>query len=164
MELEFKAWLCICEHEYLKLVNVTLFEQIIDHNLIYDHDSFGCQELINSGILLINLAVLKLFIDDRNSFSIEEWKRLGLQQNSSHAPNDEEKVISQYNEEVKTDSLYMTSNTTPEVSLNEIQGTSITGTNTLISEELAFMNLMANEREEIFSESKIPEFERKDRI
>ena len=54
----------------------------------------------------------------------------------------------------------MTSNTTPEVSLNEIQGTSITGTNTLISEELAFMNLMANEREEIFSESQIPEFER----
>ena len=30
MELEFKAWLCICEHEYLKLVNATLFEQIID--------------------------------------------------------------------------------------------------------------------------------------
>ena len=58
----------------------------------------------------------------------------------------------------------MTSNTTPEVSLNEIQGTSITGTNTLISEELAFMNLMANEREEIFSESQIPEFERKDRM
>ena len=44
MALEFKAWLCICEHEYLKLVNVILFEQIIDHNLIYDHDSFGCQE------------------------------------------------------------------------------------------------------------------------
>ena len=54
MELEFKAWLCICEHEYLKLVNVTLFEKIIDHNLIYDHDSFDCQELINSGILIIN--------------------------------------------------------------------------------------------------------------
>ena len=70
---------------------------------------------------MINLAVLKFFIDDRNSFSIEEWKSLGLQQNSSHAPNDEEKVISQNNEEVKTDSLYMTLNTTPEVSLNEIQ-------------------------------------------
>ena len=59
----------------------------------------------------------------------------------------------------------MTSNTTPEVSLNEIQDTSInTGTNTLISEELPLMNLMANEREEIFSESQIPEFERKDRM
>ena len=46
MKLEFKAWLCICEHEYLKLVNVTLFEKIIDHNLIYDHDSFVCQEFI----------------------------------------------------------------------------------------------------------------------
>ena len=60
-------------------MNVTLFEQIIDHNLIkYNHDLFGCEELINSGILLINLAVLKLFIDDRNSSSIEELKRLGL--------------------------------------------------------------------------------------
>ena len=57
MELEFKSWLCICEHEYLKLVNVTLFEKIIDHNLINDHDLFVCQQLINSGILLINLAV-----------------------------------------------------------------------------------------------------------
>ena len=67
MELEFKAWLCICEHEYLKLVNVTLFEKMIDHNLIYNHDPFACQELINSGILMINLTVLRLFIDGRNS-------------------------------------------------------------------------------------------------
>ena len=43
LELEFKAWLCICEHEYLKLSNVTLFEKLIDHNLIYDHDSFVIQ-------------------------------------------------------------------------------------------------------------------------
>ena len=27
MDLEFKLWLCICEHEYLKLVNITLFEK-----------------------------------------------------------------------------------------------------------------------------------------
>ena len=69
MELEFKTWLCICEHEYLKLLNVTLFEKMIDHNLIYDHDSFVIQEIINSGMLMIILAILKLFIDDRNSFS-----------------------------------------------------------------------------------------------
>ena len=93
MELEFKSWLCIHEHEYFNLLKATLFEKIADHSLIYDHDLFVCQELINSEILLINLAVLKLFIEDINSFSIEEWKRLGLQQNSSHALNDEEKVI-----------------------------------------------------------------------
>ena len=29
MELEFKSWLCICEHEYLKLVKVTLFGKVI---------------------------------------------------------------------------------------------------------------------------------------
>ena len=65
LELEFKAWLCICEHEYLKLLNVTLFEKLIDHNLIYDHDSFIIQEIINSGMLMIILAILKLFIDDK---------------------------------------------------------------------------------------------------
>ena len=69
---------CNCEHEYLKLVKVTLFENLIDHNLIYDHDKFGCQELINSGMLLINLDILKSYINDRNSFTIEERKNLGL--------------------------------------------------------------------------------------
>ena len=110
-------------------MNVTLFEKIIDHNLSYDHDSFVCQELINSEILLIKLAVLKLFINDRNSFSIEEWKR--LHQTPSHATAMEESVISQYKEEVKTDSLYMTSITTPEVQQIEIRDTLNTGTNTL---------------------------------
>ena len=57
---------------------ITLFEKVIDHNLIYDHDLFGCQEVINSGMLLINLAILKLFVDDRNSFTIEERKNLDL--------------------------------------------------------------------------------------
>ena len=80
MDLEFKSWLCICEHEYLKLVKVTLFEKVIEHNLIYDHNIFVCQELICSGMLRINLAILKLFIDDRNSFTIEERKNLGLYQ------------------------------------------------------------------------------------
>ena len=78
MELEFKIWLWNCEHEYLKLVNVTLFESMIDYNLIYDHDKFGCQELINSGMLLINLDIMKSFINDRKSFTIEERKNLGL--------------------------------------------------------------------------------------
>jgi len=75
MELEFRSWLCICEHEFLKLLHVSLFEKLIDHNLIYDHDSIVCQELINSGILNINLAVFKLFIGDRNSFSIEKREK-----------------------------------------------------------------------------------------
>ena len=84
MELEFKFWLCFCEHEYLKLVNVVLFETLIDHNVIYDHNKFGCQELINSGMLLINLDILKSYINDRNSFTIEERKNLGL--NKEFAP------------------------------------------------------------------------------
>ena len=106
MELEFKAWLCICEHEYLKLVNVTLFEKLIDHNLIYNHDTFAIQEIINSGLLLIILSVLKLFIDDRNSFSTEQWT--SLHQTKSQPLQMEKTIISQINEEVKTNALDMT--------------------------------------------------------
>ena len=65
---------------------------------------------------------------------------------------------------MKTDPLYVTSNTTPEVLLNEIQGTPNIGTNILISTELPSMNLLTNEREEIFSDIQVPEFERKDRM
>ena len=57
---------------------------MIDHNVIYDHNKFGCQELINSGMLLINLDILKSYINDRNSFTIEERKNLGL--NKEFAP------------------------------------------------------------------------------
>ena len=60
---------------------------------------------------MISLTVLKLFIDDRNSFSIEKWKR--LHQTKSQPIPMEESVISQTNEEVKTDSLHMTLITTP---------------------------------------------------
>ena len=80
MELEFKFWLCNCEHEYLKLVKVILFENLIDQDLIYDHNEFGCQELINLGMLLINLDIMKSFINDRNSFTIEEKKKSWFKQ------------------------------------------------------------------------------------
>ena len=90
---------------------MTLLEIIIDHNLIHDHDSFACREIINSGILMIILTVLKLFIDDRNSFSVEKWNK--LHQTKSQPIPMEESVLSQTNEEVKTDSLHMTSITTP---------------------------------------------------
>ena len=93
MKLEFKFWLCNCEHEYLKLVNLTLFESMIDHNLIYDHDKFGCQELINSGMLLINLDIMKFFINDKNSFTIEERKNLGLNKKIISTSNETQKPV-----------------------------------------------------------------------
>ena len=111
MDLECKSWLCICEHEYLKLVKVTLFEKVINHNLIYDHNLFICQELINSRILMIILAILKLFINDRNSFTIEERKNIGLYQNANLNLN-EHQIISQHNEKVETDSLDMITDNT----------------------------------------------------
>ena len=128
MELEFISRLCICEHEYLKLVIVILFEKISDHNLNYDHDSFVCQELINSGILMINLAVLKLFIDDRNSFSIEKRKKLRLYQSANHTLNKEGLVMTQNNEVVKTDLLLMINASPPKISSSESQSTSNTVT------------------------------------
>ena len=45
-----------------------------------------------------------------------------------------------------------------------MQGTSSTGTHTLISEELLLSNLMANERAELLAGIQIQEFERKDRM
>ena len=48
----------------------------------------------------------KTFIDDRNSFIIEERKSLGLYQ-TANANEDEHQIISPYNDEVKTDSLDM---------------------------------------------------------
>ena len=103
------------KHEFLKLVyvHVSLFEKLIDHNLIYDHDTFAIQEIINSGLLLIILSVLKLFIDDRNSFSSEQWKNLH-QSISQTLPTTEESDISQINEKVKTDTLDITLITPPE--------------------------------------------------
>ena len=142
MELEFKAWLCICEHEYLKLLNVTLFEKMIDHNLIYDHDSFVIQEIINSGMLMIILAILKLFIDDRNSFSYEQWEK--LHQIKSQPFPKEESVIPQSNEEVKTDDLRMTLITTPTECTLEIREIEKTETNT---EELTLQSTRVNEKE-----------------
>ena len=99
-----------------------------------------------SRITQFRLAVLQHFIDDRNSFSIEEWKRLGIHQKPSHATTMEESVISQYNEEVKTDSLYMTSIIIPEAQQIVNRNTLNTATTALISEELPLRNLMANER------------------
>ena len=111
MDLEFKSWLCICEHEYLKLMKVTLFEKVMDHNMIYDHNIFVCQELIYSGMLRINIAILKLFIDDRNSFTIEERKSLGLYQTVKANVN-EHQIISRHSDKVKTDALDMIVNIT----------------------------------------------------
>ena len=40
MNVEFKCWLCICKHEYHKLINVTLFDKLIEHNLIKTHNFY----------------------------------------------------------------------------------------------------------------------------
>ena len=51
---------------------------------------FVCQELINSGMLLINLAILTLFVDDRNSFTIEERENLNLNLDFDASRNSDE--------------------------------------------------------------------------
>ena len=153
IDLEFKSWLCICENEYLKLVKVTLFEKVIDHNLIYDHMLFVCQELINSGILMINLAILKLFIDDRNSFTIEERKNLGLYQNANLNLN-EHQTISQHNENVETDSLDMIMENTWE---ND-QVTITTPTNTPIIQNMPLTNPVIDEQEQVHIQTQVQEY------
>ena len=83
MELEFKSCLCICEQRYLKLVHIPLFEGEIDGNSIFDRKLFNCQALINSGMMAINLTIMKSFINDRNSFMIEERINLHLNLNAN---------------------------------------------------------------------------------
>ena len=90
-------------------------------------------------MLMINLAVLKLYFDDKNSFSIEKLKKT----------TSNKKVILQTNEEVLTNSLYMTSITTPEAYQLETWDIPNTGTRTQILEQLPLQNLMANKRDKI---------------
>ena len=71
---------------------------------------------------MINLTTLKSFIDDRDSFIIEEMRNLDLKPNvnSDLDTNNEDKpqYISQNSEKVITDSLSMTTGGIPEKSLD----------------------------------------------
>ena len=72
--------------------------------------------------------------------------------------------MTQSDEDVKTDLLHITSTITPRLSLDEVQGTSSTRTNILVSEKLPLMDLMANQRDKILTGIQIKEFERKERM
>ena len=72
-------------------------------------------------VLMIILAILKLFIDDRNSFSHEQWVKLHRMKRQPTLMV--EAVITQSNEEVKTDPLHMTSTRTlTEIHTEEPEG------------------------------------------
>ena len=156
MDLEFKSWLCICENEYLKLVKVTLFEKLIDHNLIYDHNKFVCQELINSGMLLINLDILKSFIDDRNSFTINEGIKLGLYKNTISILN-EPQISLNTHESMENASL--------DIGMNMFHDNEEISTTfpTNISAVIPF-NTMAIPQEEIITQTEVQTCERKNTV
>ena len=71
-------------------------------------------------------------------------------------------VISQYNDEVKTELSYMTSINTSRWSSDEMQGTSMTRSNTLVTKEFPLMNSMVNQNDEILTGTQIQEYEKKD--
>ena len=73
-------------------------------------------------------------------------------------------VISQYNDEVKNELSYMTSINTSRWSSDEMQGTSMTRSNTLVTKEFPLMNSMVNQNDEILTGTQIQEFEKKDRM
>ena len=83
---------------------------------------------------MINLAILKLFIADRNSFTVEERKKLGLNQNANLSLNEidyeDYQVISLHNEKVKTNSLNMITGNTPGNLTENEQATMSTPINT----------------------------------
>ena len=85
--------------------------------------------------MMISQAILKLFIDDRNSFTIEERKNLGLYQSADFNLN-EYQIISQHNVKVETDSLDTIMTNTRE---ND-QATITTLTNTSIVQNMPLTN------------------------
>ena len=113
---------------------------------------------------MIDLALLKLFIDDRNSVSIEKRNKQRLYQSANHTLNEEGLVMTQNNEEVKTDLLHTTAATTPRMSLNEMQGTSNTTTNALVTEDFPLLNSVTNQKDGILTGIQTQEFESKDRM
>ena len=58
----------------------------------------------------------------------------------------------------------MTNASTPRMTSNELQSTTITATNTPVSEEFPLMMSSANEQDDILTRTQIHEFERKDRM
>ena len=52
---------------------------------------------------MINLAVFKLFIYERDSFSIEKREKFRLYHTANHTLNEEDLVMTQNDEAVKTD-------------------------------------------------------------
>ena len=106
--------------------------------------------------MLINLEILKAFIDDRNSFIIEERKKLGLFKNAIPSLN-EQQIISKHNEKVDTDSLYMILNVTKE---NE----EATATIPMNMPVVPPMNAMVGQHGPIQTLPQVQEYERKDKM
>ena len=76
---------------------------------------------------MINLAILKLFVDDRNSFTIKKRENLDLNLNFDASHNldensdDEPQFILQHNEKVNINSLIMNTGNNPEKNTDKEQ-------------------------------------------
>ena len=107
-------------------------------------------------MLLINLDIMKSFINDRNSFTIEERKKLGLYK----------KIISTSNEPQTSLNTHETMvNTSLDIGMNiflDNEETSIT-LPTNISDTLP-LNTMETQQEEIYTQTEVQTYERKDTI
>ena len=79
-------------------------------------------------MLLINLDILKFFINGRNSFIIKEREKLGPYKNAILNLN-ENQIISKYNKQVETNLLNMTTNITKKNGALTITPTDIPSSN-----------------------------------
>ena len=79
-------------------------------------------------------------------------------------PNTEKSIISQSNEEVKTDTLDITLITTPEENLLETQETTKIGSIFITDEKLTLPNLTVNENEKIPSNTEMVKLEGKEKL
>ena len=76
----------------------------------------------------------------------------------------EKSAISPTTEEVKTDSLHLTSITTPVENKVEIRETEKTGTRTLMTKKLPLQKIMDNKKEEIYLSTHTLESEGKEKL
>ena len=105
---------------------------------------------------MINLDIMKSFINDRNSFTIEERKKLGLYKKIISTSNEPQTSLNTHESMV---------NASLDIGMNIFQDneeTSIT-LPTNISDMLP-LNTMETQQEEVYTQTEVQTYERKDTI
>ena len=105
----------------------------------------------------------------KQNINHSKWKKTIISQINEEVKTDaldmtQKSIMSQNNEEVKTDTLDITLITTPEENLLETRETTKIGSSYITDEKLTLPNLTVNENEEIPSNTETVKFEGKEKL